>query len=327
MTGGAGYVGSHAVKALVDAGYEVVVYDDLSAGHREATCGLPLVVGNILETDGLRQAIRQWNVKAVLHFAASLSVAQSVRDPVGYYRQNVTGTLSLLEAMAAESIQFLILSSTAAVYGDPLETPIIETHPTKPINTYGETKLAVERALPHFGLAYGLRSISLRYFNAAGADPDGNLGEEHSPELHLIPRAINAALEGRKLQIFGNDYSTADGTCLRDYVHVTDLANAHVLALSALEADKDSSVYNLGNGRPISVLEVVRAVERVTGSKICSNVVGRRSGDPAILTASSEKIKRELGWQPQYEELEQIVETAWRWRVSHPHGFKSRQLI
>ena len=327
MTGGAGYVGSHAVKALVDAGYEVVVYVDLSAGHREATCGLPLVVGNILETDGLRQAIRQWNVKAVLHFAASLSVAQSVRDPVGYYRQNVTGTLSLLEAMAAESIQFLILSSTAAVYGDPLETPIIETHPTKPINTYGETKLAVERALPHFGLAYGLRSISLRYFNAAGADPDGNLGEEHSPELHLIPRAINAALEGRKLQIFGNDYSTADGTCLRDYVHVTDLANAHVLALSALEADKDSSVYNLGNGRPISVLEVVRAVERVTGSKICSNVVGRRSGDPAILTASSEKIKRELGWQPQYEELEQIVETAWRWRVSHPDGFKSRQLI
>ena len=208
-----------------------------------------------------------------------------------------------------------------------METPIIETHPTKPINTYGETKLAVERALPHFGLAYGLRSISLRYFNAAGADPDGNLGEEHSPELHLIPRAINAALEGRKLQIFGNDYSTADGTCLRDYVHVTDLANAHVLALSALEADKDSSVYNLGNGRPISVLEVVRAVERVTGSKICSNVVGRRSGDPAILTASSEKIKRELGWQPQYEELEQIVETAWRWRVSHPDGFKSRQLI
>lgn len=324
MTGGAGYVGSHAVKALVDAGYDVVVYDDLSAGHREATCGRPLVVGNILETEGLRQAINRWNVKAVLHFAASLSVAQSVRDPVGYYRQNVIGTLSLLEAMAAESVQFLILSSTAAVYGDPLETPITEAHPTEPINAYGETKLAVERALPHFGLAYGLRSISLRYFNAAGADPDGTLGEEHNPELHLIPCAINAALEGKKLQIFGNDYSTADGTCLRDYVHVTDLANAHVLALSALEADKDSSVYNLGNGRPISVLEVVRAVERVTGSKIRSDVVGRRSGDPAILTASSEKIKRELGWQPRYEELEKIVETAWRWKVSHPHGFKDR---
>ena len=324
MTGGAGYVGSHAVKALVDAGYDVVVYDDLSAGHREATCGRPLVVGNILETEGLRQAISRWNVKAVLHFAASLSVAQSVRDPVGYYRQNVIGTLSLLEAMAAESVQCLILSSTAAVYGDPLETPITEAHPTKPINAYGETKLAVERALPHFGLAYGLRSISLRYFNAAGADPDGTLGEEHNPELHLIPCAINAALEGKKLQIFGNDYSTADGTCLRDYVHVTDLANAHVLALSALEADKDSSVYNLGNGRPISVLEVVRAVERVTGSKICSDIVGRRSGDPAILTASSEKIKRELGWQPRYEELEKIVETAWRWKVSHPHGFKDR---
>ena len=324
MTGGAGYVGSHAVKALVDAGYDVVVYDDLSAGHREATCGRPLVVGNILETEGLRQAISRWNVKAVLHFAASLSVAQSVRDPVGYYRQNVIGTLSLLEAMAAESVQFLILSSTAAVYGDPLETPITEAHPTEPINAYGETKLAVERALPHFGLAYGLRSISLRYFNAAGADPDGTLGEEHNPELHLIPCAINAALEGKKLQIFGNDYSTADGTCLRDYVHVTDLANAHVLALSALEADKDSSVYNLGNGRPISVLEVVRAVERVNGSKICSDIVGRRSGDPAILTASSEKIKRELGWQPRYEELEKIVETAWRWKVSHPHGFKDR---
>ena len=205
MTGGAGYVGSHAVKALVDAGYDVVVYDDLSAGHREATCGQPLVVGNILETEGIRQTIRQWNVKAGLHFAASLSVSQSVRDPVGYYRQNVTGTLSLLEAMAAESVRFLILSSTAAVYGDPLETPITETHPTKPINTYGETKLAVERALPHFGLAYGLRSVSLRYFNAAGADPDGTLGEEHNPELHLIPCAINAALEGKKLQIFGND--------------------------------------------------------------------------------------------------------------------------
>ncbi len=321
MTGGAGYVGSHAVKALADAGHQVVIYDDLSAGHREATRGLPLVVADVLETDALRRTIRQWDVTAVLHFAARLAVAESVRDPVGYYRQNVTGMLSLLEAMSAESVRRLVFSSTAAVYGDPIETPIAEAHPTRPVNAYGETKLAVERALPHFERAYGLRSVSLRYFNAAGADPAGELGEDHHPELHLIPRAIDAALGGEALRVFGDDYPTSDGTCLRDYVHVTDLADAHVLALAALEADGPSSVYNLGNGRPSSVRQVIETVERIAGRPVAWEMAERRPGDPAVLLAASEKIKRELGWRPRYEELDRIVDTAWRWRVAHPRGF------
>jgi UDP-glucose-4-epimerase GalE len=321
VTGGAGYIGSHAVKALVRAGRRVVVYDDLSAGHREAIGRAPLVVGDIRETALLRETIRDHGVGAVMHFAAWLSVGDSVFDPIGYYRTNVLGALSVLEAVAGEGVRRFIFSSTAAVFGDPVETPITETHPRNPVNAYGETKLAIERALPHFARAYGLGWIALRYFNAAGADPDGELGEDHDPEIHLIPRAIDAALGKAPLQIFGDDYPTPDGTCLRDYVHVSDLADAHVLALERLEAEPASRVFNLGNGRPHSVREVIQAVAGVIGRPVPHGVAPRRAGDPAVLFASSERIRSELGWRPRFEDLEAIVRTAYSWRARHPAGY------
>jgi UDP-glucose-4-epimerase GalE len=325
VTGGAGYIGSHAVKALAARGERVVVYDDFSAGHRAAVPSAAAVIeGSVHETTRVGEALVAHGVDAVMHFAAWLSVGESVKDPAGYYRNNVAGALSVLEAMVAAGVPHFVFSSTAAVFGNPRETPITEGHPTEPINAYGETKLAIERALPHFERAYGLRSVALRYFNAAGADPDGQLGEDHAPEIHVIPRAIDAALGRDSFQVFGDDYPTEDGTCLRDYIHVTDLAGAHVLALDALRSGAASTVYNLGNGRPTSVHEVVRAVERVSGRPVQYTVGPRREGDPAILYASSERIKRELGWQPQYEAIDVIVETAWRWRVAHPHGYEAR---
>lgn len=323
VTGGAGYIGSHAVKALQAEGANVVVYDNLSAGHAPAARGTTLVNGDIHDGDRLRDAMRAHGVDAVMHFAAWLSVGDSVKDPSGYYRNNVLGALSVLDAMVAEKIEHFVFSSTAAVFGNPEETPISEAHPTRPINAYGETKLAVERALPHYERAYGLTSIALRYFNAAGADPDGELGEDHSPEQHLIPRAIDAALGRDSFQVFGDDYDTPDGTCLRDYVHVTDLASAHLLALDALRSGATSTQYNLGNGRPTSVREVIDAVQRVTGRKVPYTVGPRRAGDPAVLYASSARIKRDLGWQPRFEDVDVIVETAWRWRESHPEGYET----
>jgi UDP-glucose 4-epimerase len=322
VTGGAGYIGSHAVKGLAASGVSVVVYDDMSAGHREATRHAAAVVdGDIHDTARVRQAIRDHRVDAVMHFAAWLSVGDSVRDPAGYYRNNVGGALSVLNAMIAEDVHYLVFSSTAAVFGNPVETPITEAHPTQPINAYGETKLAVERALPHYDTAYGIRSMALRYFNAAGADPDGELGEDHAPELHLIPRAIDAALGRDTFQVFGDDYDTPDGTCLRDYVHVTDLASAHRLALEALRGGAPSCRYNLGNGRPTSVKNVLDSIERVLGRKVPYTKGPRRAGDPGILYASSERIRHDLGWKPQFEEIDVIVETAWRWRESHPGGY------
>jgi UDP-glucose-4-epimerase GalE len=321
VTGGAGYIGSHAVKALAAAGGRVVVYDDLSAGHRAAVRGAELVEGDIHDGARLRGVLREHRVDAVMHFAAWLSVGDSVKDPSGYYRNNVGGALSVLDAMVAEGVPHFVFSSTAAVFGNPEETPITESHPTRPINAYGETKLAVERALPHYERAYGLRSIALRYFNAAGADPDGELGEDHAPEQHLIPRAIDAALGRDRFQVFGDDYDTPDGTCLRDYIHVTDLAAAHLLALDALRAGASSTRYNLGNGRPTSVRGVLDAVRRVSGRDVPFTMGPRRPGDPAVLYASSERIRGELGWRPAFEEIDTIVETAWRWRESHPHGY------
>ena len=324
VIGGAGYIGSHAVKALRARGDDVVVYDDLSAGHRAAArFATALVEANVHDTDRLRETIRRYDVDAVMHFAAWASVGVSVRDPIGYYRNNVGGTLAVLEAMAAEQVPHLVFSSTAAVFGNPVETPITEEHPKRPINAYGETKLAVERALPHYERAYGIRSMALRYFNAAGADPDGELGEDHEPELHLIPRAIDAAAGRATFQIFGDDYDTVDGTCLRDYVHVTDLAEAHLLALDALRGGGQTSYYNLGNGKPTSVREVVAAVEQVTGKPVGATVAPRREGDPAVLFASSQRIKRELGWRPRFEDVRTIVETAWRWREAHPTGYRT----
>lgn len=322
VTGGAGYIGSHAVKALRAQGSNVVVYDNLAAGHTEATrCATALVVGDIHDTARLRAVMREHRVDAVMHFAAWLSVGDSVRDPAGYYHNNVVGALSVLRAMIEENVRHLVFSSTAAVFGNPVETPITESHPTRPINAYGETKLAIEHGLPHYDTAYGIRSMALRYFNAAGADPDGELGEDHRPELHLIPRAVDAALGRDTFQVFGQDYDTPDGTCLRDFVHVTDLASAHVLALDALRGGAATTRYNLGNGRPTSVKDVIDSIERVVGRKVPYTTGPRRAGDPGVLFASSARIRAELGWRPRFEEIDVIVETAWRWRDSHPNGY------
>ena len=321
VTGGAGYIGSHAAKALRAAGYEVVIYDNLSAGHREAVGGSALITGDIGDVAAVRQAIRQSGATAVMHFAAWLMVPDSVRDPLGYYRNNVLGTLGTLEAMVAEGVQQFVFSSTCAVYGEPQRTPIDETHPTAPINAYGQTKLAIEHALPHLERAYGVRSVRLRYFNAAGADPEGELGEDHTPEIHVIPRALDAAIGGAPLDVFGEDYPTPDGTCLRDYVHVSDLADAHVRALRYLEGGGASAAYNVGTERPSSVREVIAAVEQVTGRAVTWRSAARRPGDPAVLYAAAGKIRSELGWHPQRADLVTIVGDAWNWHSSHPKGF------
>jgi UDP-glucose-4-epimerase GalE len=321
VTGGAGYIGSHTAKALRQAGHRVVIYDNLSAGHREAALGAPVVQGDTGDVQAVRKAIRDSEATAVMHFAAWLAVADSVRDPAGYYRNNVAGTLGTLEAMAAEGCRHFVFSSTCAVYGEPIETPLRETHPTAPINAYGQTKLAVEHALPHFERAYGIRSVRLRYFNAAGADPDGELGEDHSPEVHVIPRAFEAVTTGTPIDIFGEDYPTPDGTCLRDYIHVTDLANAHVRALARLEGGGPSATYNVGTEHPSSVRDVIAAVERVTGRPVHTRSAPRRAGDPAVLYASAERIREDLGWAPSRPRLDTIVEDAWRWHSTHPRGF------
>ena len=322
VTGGAGYIGSHAAKALRRAGHAVVIYDNLSAGHREAACGAPLIEGDVRDVEAVRRAIRDSGASAVMHFAAWLTVSDSVRDPIGYYRNNVIGALSTLEAMVAEDCRHFVFSSTCAVYGEPVQTPLTETHPTSPVNAYGQTKLAVEQALPHFERAYGVRSVRLRYFNAAGADPDGELGEDHSPEIHAIPRAFDAASGGAPFAVFGEDYPTPDGTCLRDYVHVSDLAEAHVLALRRLEGGAGSATYNVGTERPSSVLDVIRAVERVTGRHVVRESAARRAGDPGVLFASAAKIRAELGWTPRRPELDTIVADAWGWHSTHPRGFQ-----
>jgi UDP-glucose-4-epimerase GalE len=324
VAGGAGYIGSHTVKALRAAGMDAIVYDDLSAGHRQAALlnHAPLETGDIRDTGRLTGVMRAHGVTAVMHFAALLSVGDSVKDPAGYYDNNVTGALSVLRAMVAAQVPHFIFSSTSATFGNPIETPITEDHPQKPINAYGETKLAIERALPHFERAYGLKWTALRYFNAAGADPEGTLGEDHHPEIHVIPRAIDAALGRDSFAIYGEDYDTPDGTCLRDYVHVSDLAAAHVLALGALRSGGQSSAYNLGNGRPTSVREVVSAVERVSGRKVSVARGPRRPGDPGVLFASSERARRTLGWKPAHEDIDVIVGTAFRWRQAHPRGYE-----
>jgi UDP-glucose-4-epimerase GalE len=323
VTGGAGYVGSHACKALQRAGHAVVVFDNLVAGHREAVRYGALVEGDVTDTGAVREALRRHDISAVMHFAAFLDVGESVREPARYYRNNVVGALSVLEAMAGESVRQLVFSCTCATYGEPVETPIRETHPQRPINSYGESKLAVERALPHFERAYGLRWASLRYFNAAGADPDGEIGEDHSPEIHLIPRAIAAALGGPGLQVFGSDYPTPDGTCLRDYVHVSDLADAHVRALDVIAGTGVSGAYNLGTGRPVSVREVIDAVERTTGLRVPWTPAPRRAGDPSVLYAAPLKAQVELGWDPRFPDLDSIVRTAWDWHRTHPDGYRA----
>lgn len=323
VTGGAGYIGSHAVKALVAAGHDAVVVDNLSAGHAEAiVAGVPLIVADIHDRATISAIMRDHRCDAVMHFAAWLDVGESVRRPAAYYQNNVVGTLALLDAMVEVGVLRMVFSSTCAVYGEPRAVPIAETDEHRPVSPYGETKLTIERALGHFERAYKLRAVVLRYFNAAGADPDGELGEDHSPEIHLIPRALHAARGGPPLQLFGDDYPTTDGTCVRDYVHVTDLADAHVRAVDALMGGGASSTYNVGTGRGWSVREVIDTVSRVVGQPVQWVSAPRRPGDPAALYASSEKLQRELGWTPQFSDLETIVRHADRWYQSHPQGYR-----
>lgn len=325
VTGGAGYIGSHAVRALTDAGHFVVVLDNLSAGHAQAVpAGVPLVRCDMHDTAQVTEALRGHGVEAVMHFAAWLDVAASTRDPLGYYRNNVSGTLSVLDAMHQAGVTRFIFSSTCATYGEPTTVPLDESLDTRPINAYGETKLAVEKALPHIERAYGIRYVALRYFNAAGAQPDGSLGEDHDPEIHIIPRAIQAATGGPGLKVFGEDYPTPDGTCLRDYIHVCDLADAHVRALDALGGGAASAVYNVGTGTPQSVRSVIETVSRVVGQPVQWEPASRRPGDPAALYASSARIQRALGWRPRFAELETIVQHAWRWHHLHPRGYEDK---
>ncbi len=314
VTGGAGYIGSHAVKELLRSGYEVVVLDDLSSGHREFVLTPHFIQGDIRDRGLLEKVFRAFPISAVMHFAALTSVPESVADPASYYAVNFGGTWNVLEAMRAHGVKLFVFSSSAAVYGDPKKIPIPEDHPTQPKSPYGRTKRMVEELLADYAQAYGIRYVSLRYFNAAGSDPEGTIGEWHEPERHLIPIVLEVALGKRPyLEVFGTDYETPDGTGVRDYIHVTDLAWAHVLALKHLEGGGESRVYNLGIGRGYSVREVVEVCRRVTGREIPLREAPRRPGDPAILVADPSRAMRELGWKPKFTDLEPIVETAWRW--------------
>lgn len=322
VTGGAGYIGSHTVRALQGRGHRVVVLDNLTKGHAAAVRDAKLVRGDTGDRELLLELFKKHNIEAVMHFAASSLVGESVRQPSGYYQNNVVKGLNLLDAMVEAGVPNLVFSSTAAVYGEPVEVPIPEEHPALPTNPYGATKLALEGAMRWYGEAYGLRYASLRYFNAAGADPAGDIGEDHDPETHLIPLVLRAALGlAPRLEVFGTDYPTPDGTCVRDYIHVCDLADAHVLALEALAGGAASMVFNLGNGSGYSVLEVIRTAEEMVGRPVPVNYAARRPGDPAVLVASSARLKSSLGWLPRFTGLGDIIETAWRWHSTHPRGF------
>ncbi|MFN6539689.1 MAG: UDP-glucose 4-epimerase GalE [Nostoc sp. EkiNYC01] len=324
VTGGAGYIGSHTVLALKQAGYNVVILDNLVYGHRdlvEKVLEVELIVGDTGDRPLLDRLFQTHDIEAVMHFSAYAYVGESVTDPAKYYRNNVLGTLTLLEAMLAASVKKFVFSSTCATYGVPEFVPIPETHPQNPINPYGASKLMVERILADFDVAYGFKSVRFRYFNAAGANPDGLLGEDHNPETHLIPLVLLTALGKREsISIFGTDYPTPDGTCIRDYIHVNDLADAHILGLEYLLKGGDSEVFNLGNGSGFSVREVIAAVEAVTGVPIPVEERDRRPGDPPNLIGASEKARTTLGWQPQYTSIKDIVAHAWQWHQQRHHS-------
>jgi UDP-glucose 4-epimerase len=323
VTGGAGYIGSHAVLALKEAGYRVVVLDNLVYGHLdivETVLDVEFVHGDISDRPLLDQLFQTYPIDAVIHFAAYAYVGESVTNPAKYYRNNVVGTLTLLEAMVQAEVFKIVFSSTCASYGNPHQIPIPEDHPQSPINPYGMSKLMVEQILEDFDRAYGLRSVRFRYFNAAGADPQGRLGEDHSPETHLIPLILLTALGQREhITVFGTDYKTPDGTCIRDYIHVSDLADAHILGLKYLLDDGETSVFNLGNGEGFSVKEVITAAREITGLPITVEEGPRRAGDPAILIGSATKARKVLGWDPQYNQIEVILDHAWRWHQKR-HG-------
>ncbi|PKK40125.1 UDP-glucose 4-epimerase [Clostridiaceae bacterium JG1575] len=322
VCGGAGYIGSHFVRMLCDQGDDVVVADALFTGHREAVdpraTFYPI---NIADEVALRELFEAHDLQAVVHFAAYSQVGESMKKPLDYFENNVAATLTLLQVMRDFQIPHLVFSSTAAVYGDPGNEDLTEKTPPRPMNPYGESKLAMERMIHWMAEATGMTYMSMRYFNVAGAWPDGTLGEDHRPETHIIPIAVNASLKSRPFTIFGSDYPTPDGTCVRDYVHVMDLVAAHLLALSALQKGAASSIYNLGSGSGYSNGAIVRAVEEVTGVPFPVTYGPRRPGDPARLVAVSQKIRQELGWTPQYESLRAIIESAVRWHRAHPEGY------
>lgn len=323
VTGGLGYVGSHAVKLLIDRGEKVISYDDLSYGHAAAAAGSKVVIGDIADGEKLRQVMNAQDVDSVMHFAAFASVPESVADPHKYYVNNVAKSLVLLESMVECGVKHMIFSSSAATFGEPEMIPIPEDHPKNPTNPYGRTKLMLEQILSEYDGAYGLKSVSLRYFNASGADPSGQIGEDHDPEHHLIPVVLQTALGQREqVVIAGDDWNTPDGTCIRDYVHVTDLGTAHLLALDSLRQGGPTTVYNMGSGSGYSVKEVIDTAREVSGREIKAVVGPRRPGDPARLVASSKKIRKELGWQPKFAELEAIIATAWNWHKDHPSGYE-----
>ncbi len=309
VTGGAGYIGSHTVKLLIQHGYQVTVVDDLSHGYRHNVENVPFHDLDIHQTDKLARVLDGHD--AVIHFAAFIAVGESMRAPEAYFQNNVGGSLSLLTAMLRAGVKHIVFSSTAAVYGMPATFPILETFPIAPVNPYGESKVMVEKMLHWFDVVHGIRSVALRYFNASGADPDGQLGEEHDPETHLIPLLLRAVMTGKPVTLFGDDYDTPDGTCIRDYIHVNDLAEAHILAVESLVAGGASDQFNVGSGTGHSVLEMLKAVEEVTGQPAPHTVGPRREGDPPVLVANADKLRRTLGWEPRYTDLRQIVGSAW----------------
>ncbi|ADM71372.1 UDP-glucose 4-epimerase GalE [Paenibacillus peoriae] len=322
VTGGAGYIGSHTVAELLDLGEEVVVLDNLQTGHKAALLGGKLYEGDLRDKELLSKLFSENSIDAVIHFAANSLVGESMQNPGKYYDNNVFGTLSLLEAMKDAGVRRIVFSSTAATYGEPEKVPIEEGDRTEPTNVYGETKLMMERMMSWFDKVLGIKYVSLRYFNAAGAHESGKIGEDHRPESHLIPLVLQTALKQRPhIAVFGEDYATPDGTCVRDYIHVSDLADAHVRAVNYLREGNDSNVFNLGNGQGFSVKEVIETARKVTGLEIPVVTEPRRAGDPAILVASSDKARSVLGWSPARTQLEDIISGAWGWHQSHPHGY------
>ena len=323
VLGGAGFIGSHAVYQLIDQGHEPIVIDNLETGHRDAIHpDAVFYPGDIRDIDFLRDVFANEKIDAVLHFAANSLVGESMENPLKYFDNNVHGTQVLLQAMQEFKIDKIVFSSTAATYGEPESVPITETMPTVPTSTYGETKLTMEKLMKWCEAAYGMRYVSLRYFNVAGARATGEIGEDHRPETHLIPIILQVALNQREhITVFGEDYPTEDGTCIRDYIHVEDLINAHILALEYLQKGGKSDVFNLGSSQGFSVKEMIEAARRVTNHPIPEKVGERRAGDPSTLIASSEKAKTVLNWNPKKTEINQIIEDAWRWHQEHPHGY------
>ena len=322
VCGGAGYIGSHMVAELLENNHEVVVLDSLVKGHKEALLGGKLYVGDLRDRKILDKVFTENKIDAVIDFAAFSLVGESMTEPLKYFNNNVYGTISLLEAMRDYNVKYIVFSSTAATYGEPEIVPITENSKTVPTNAYGESKLLVEKILRWCDHAYGIKYTTLRYFNAAGAHISGKIGEDHSPETHLIPIILDVALGNReKIMMFGDDYDTKDGTCVRDYIHVSDLASAHSLALKRLMNGGDSAIYNLGNGTGFTVKEMVEIARKVTGHPIPAEVAERRAGDPAVLIASSKKAMDELGWKPKYADVETIISTAWNWHKNHPNGY------